>query len=254
MRVIHAMATKYQLHPLAIEDVLHLTQRPKVEPYSGDDNGAHARLFIIARMLQLRQGRLHSEQISLFLGHNTVLTFQERRGDVWECVRQRVNAKGSRLRNNDASFLEYSRVDTIVEHCFPILEGCGEHMEELEDFVLDRPQRNTIVEIHQVIRDLLLLRRAVWPMREVVSTLQREPHECMSEVTRVYHWDLYDHVVQIIDILETYREMATGLTETYMSSTSNRTNEIVKVLMDGCDLSCKGSRQLYPPAGITRNV
>ena len=231
MKVIHALATKYELHPLAIEDLLQTTQRPKVEPYGGDDSETPARLFIIARMLQIKEDRsLYSEQISMFLGHKTLLTFQETQGDVWDAVRQRMNAKGSRLRNHDASFLMYSLLDAIVDHCYPILESYGERLEDLEDLVLDRPPRNTIAEIHRIKRDLLLLRRGAWPMREVISTLQREPHECMSVDTHVYLRDLYDHVVQIIDIIETYREMAAGLAETYMSAVSNRMNEVIKVL------------------------
>jgi magnesium transporter len=181
-------------------------------------------------MLQLEGDNLHTEQISMFLGHNTVLTFQEHRGDVWDGIRERLKTAGSRLRDNGASFLVYSLLDAIVGHCFPVLEYCGERIEELEDLVLERSLRNTIGEIHRIKRNLLLIRRAVWPLREVVSALQRERHECMSEMTRVYLRDLYDQVIQIIDILETYREMASGLTETYMSAASNRMNEIVKVL------------------------
>jgi magnesium transporter len=230
MKVIHALATKYELHPLAIEDLLQVTQRPKVERYGGDDSELRARLFIIARMVQIKEERLYSEQISLFLGHKTVLTFRENQGDIWDEIRRRMKSKGSRLRNNDASFLMYSLLDAIFDHCFPILEYYGERLEELEDLVLDRPPQNTIGEIHRIKRDLLLLRRGVWPMRELVSTLQREPHECVSGDTPVYLRDLYDHVVQIIDILETFREMATGLTETYMSAVSNRMNQVIKVL------------------------
>ncbi len=230
MGIIHALATKYELHPLAVEDLLHVPQRPKIEPYGGDDSETRARLFIVARTLEMQEPNLHSEQISIFLGHKTVLTFQETHSDLWEPIRQRVNAKGSRLRNNDASFLMYSLLDAIVDPCFPILEYYGDRMEELEIRILDSSQRNTINEIHQVKRDLLLLRRVAWPMREVVSALQREPHECVSDATRVYLRDLYDHIVQIIDIIETYREMANDLTETYMSSVSNHMNEIMKVL------------------------
>ena len=229
MQVIHALATKYELHPLAVEDLLHLSQRPKVEPYGGDDSEINARLFIVTHALQRVNGSLHSEQISLFLGHKTVLTFQETHSEVWDPVRQRIKAKGSRLRSNDASFLMYSLLDAIVDRCFPLLEYYGDRAEELEALILERSQR-TINDIHQLKRDLLLLRRVVWPMREVVSTLQREPHECIGEVTRVYLRDLYDHVIQSIDIIETYREMASDLTETYMSSVSNRMNEIMKVL------------------------
>jgi magnesium transporter len=230
MRLIHALSTKYDLHPLAIEDVLHLSQRPKVEPYGGEESEMQARLFIVAHALQLQDDRLCSEQVSIFLGHKTVLTFQEKPGNLWDPIRQRLKTKGSRLRTNDASFLVYSLLDANLDHCFPILEHFGDRAEELEILILDRSQRNTINDIHQLKRDLLLMRRNIWPMREVVYTLQRESHECVSDMTRVYLRDLYDHVIQIIDIIEIYREIASDLTETYMSSVSNRMNEIMKVL------------------------
>jgi magnesium transporter len=230
MEVIHALAAKYQLHPLAVEDLIKIPERPKVESIGGSDSELQTRLFIIARMLQINEGQLENEQVSIFLGHKTVLTFQENRGDVWDPIRQRIQTKGSRLRLNDASFLVYALLDAIVDHCFPILEYYGDRLEELEDLVLSDPQRTTISAIHKIKRELLLLRRAAWPMREVISILHKEPHECMSDVTRVYLRDIYDHIVQIIDIIETYRELANDLTETYISSISNRMNEVMKVL------------------------
>ena len=227
--VIRALAEKYHLHPLAIEDLLHVPQRPKVDAYQADGD-LQARLLIIVRMIEMKNGHLYSEQISLFVGHKTLLTFQESPGDIWDPIRQRIKTTGSRIRSSDASFLAYSLLDAIVDHCFPILESFGDRLEELEDRVLSGPTHQTIQEIHRLKRDLLLLRRAVWPMREVVSRLQREPHECFSDITRTYMRDVYDHAVQIIDIIETYREVATGLTETYMTAMSNRMNEIMKVL------------------------
>ena len=169
-------------------------------------------------------------QLSIFLGHNTVLTFQETSGEMWDLIRQRIKAKGSRLRSNDASFLAYSLLDTVVDSCFPILEHYSDRAEELETRILEGSKPNILNEIHQLKRDLLLLRWVIWPMREVVHTLQRDPHECMSDTTHVYLRDLYDHVIQIIEIIETYREIASDLTETYISSVSNRMNEIMKVL------------------------
>lgn len=230
MRIIHALATKYNLHPLAIEDILHLSQRPKVEPYGGGDSGIQARLFIVAHALHMKGESLHNQQVSIFLGHRTVLTIQEAPSAVWDPIRQRIQVQGSRLRNNDASFLMYSLLDAIVDSCFPILEHFGDRAEELEALLLEHSQNSTIKDIYQLKRDLLLMHRVLWPMREVVSILLREPHECVSETTRIYMRDLYDHVVQIIDIIETYREMASDLTETYLSSISNRMNEIMKVL------------------------
>jgi magnesium transporter len=149
---------------------------------------------------------------------------------VWDPIRQRIKVRGSRLRKNDASFLLYSLLDANIDCCFPILEHFGDRAEELEALLLEHSQDSTINDIHQLKRNLLLMRRELWPMREMVSTLQREPHECVSDMTRVYLRDLYDNVIQIIDIIETYREMASDFTETYMSSVSNRMNEIMKVL------------------------
>ncbi len=238
--MIKALANKYQLHPLAIEDVLHTGQRPKVESYGHGsatpgpaaviDQDHPARMFIIARMLQLRHDHLYNEQIAFFLGHKTVLTFQEDRGDVWDPIRVRIATPGSRIRTNDASFLVYALLDAIVDHCFPILEHYGDRLEDLEESVLEKPSQDTIHAIHSLKRELMLLRRAVWPMREMIHGLQRDPHECMSDNTRTFLRDVYDHCVQIIDIVETYREMATALTETHMSSMSNRLNEAMRVL------------------------
>jgi magnesium transporter len=230
MNAIHALATKYDLHPLAVEDVLHARHRPKVESYGGDESEFLARMFIITRMLQITDGHLQHEQLSIFLGHKTVLTFQANRGDTWDLIRQRIRTKGSRLRSNDASFLAYSLLDAVVDSCFPILEHYSDRAEELETQILGRSTPNLLNEIHQLKRELLLLRWVIWPMRDVVLSLQRDPHECLSDDTRVYLRDLYDHVIQIIEIIETYREIASDLTETYMSSVSNRMNEIMKVL------------------------
>ncbi len=229
MSVIRALAEKYNLHPLAIEDVVQIPQRPKAEDYPG--TGDHqARIFVIARMLELTSGHLASDQISFFLGRKTLLTFQEHQGDVWDPIRQRIGAKGSRLRQNDVSFLLYSLLDAIVDQCFPILESFSDQLEDLEDEVLTSGTTETIQRIHMLKRELLLLRRSIWPMREVINSLQREPHECMSDVARTYLRDVYDNCVQIIDLVETYREFATGLTETYMSALSIKMNEIMKVL------------------------
>jgi len=226
---IRALAVKYGLHPLAIEDVMQTGQRPKLDPYPAEgERPPH--LFLIVRMLQHTGERLESEQISMFLERELVITIQESPGDIWDPIRTRIEKPGSRLRELDASYLAYALIDAIVDHCFPVLEHYGDRLEELEDLVLEHPTRETIHDIHAVKRELLLLRRAMWPMREVVNEMQREPHECMSETTRTYLRDVYDHVIQIMDIIETYREVGTSLTETYMTSMSNRLSEVMKVL------------------------
>jgi magnesium transporter len=231
---IRALTNKYELHPLAVEDLLHVPQRPKVDAYGEGHSGLAgnhpARLFVVARMLQLIDGQLASEQISFFVGHRTLLTFQERAGDVWDPIRRRLNKAGSQLRRHDASFLLYSLLDAIVDHCFPILESYGDRLESLETEVLAGAGQDAMARIHRLRRELLLFRREVWPMLDVIRTLQREPHECMGDTTRTYLRDVHDHILQIIDLGDTYREFAAGLAETYMSSLSIRMNEVIKVL------------------------
>jgi len=229
LKAIEALAKKYELHPLAVEDLLNTTTRPKADSYGGDPDVA-SRLFVITRMIELKGTRLDSEQISIFLGHKTVLTFQETPGDIWDPIRTRINSKGSRVRTGDASFLVYTLLDAIVDHIFPVLEAYGDRLEELEGTVMSGKKPDVLLDIHRLKRELLLLRRALWPMRDVVHQLQGERHECLSETTRTYMTDLYDHVVQAMDILETYREVVAGLAETHLSAVNNRLNEIMKVL------------------------
>lgn len=226
---ILALGDKYQLHPLAVEDVLHTVQRPKVEDYAASE-GQPGRLFIVARAIELQEDRLVSEQISFFLGRTTLLTFLARPSDALEPIRRRLQTRGSQLRENDASFLLYAILDGIVDSYFPMLERCDNRLDDLEEELLGKPTAETLHGIHAVRRDLLTMRRAAWPMRELLAVLQREKHECLSDVTRPYFRDVYDHCVQIIDLIETYREIAAALTEIYMSVVSSRLNEIMKVL------------------------
>lgn len=228
--VVEALARKYHLHPLAVEDVLHVPQRPKCEAYTAQGE-LQARLFVVARVVGLEEGQLREEQVSLFVGHNTVLTFRERDGgELWSRVRHRIASAGSFLRGHDASYLAYALLDTIVDRWFPLLEELGERLERLEDEVLERPTRETVETAHAVRRELLVLRRAAWPMREVIASLAREPHECLSDTTRTYLRDVHDHIVQVIEMIEAYREVVSSVQETFMTATSNRMNEVMKVL------------------------
>lgn len=229
MDVIRALAKKYELHPLAVEDVLHTVQRPKVEDYPATENQL-SRLFIVARTIEAHDGHLSGDQISFFLGRNTLITFQEIPGDSFDPVRQRIRKAGSRLRQNDVSFLMYALMDAIVDNYFPVLERYSERLEEMEEQLVEKPDKDTFHEIHAIKRELLLIRRAVWPMRELISQLQRDRHECLSDAAQTYFRDVHDHCVQIIDLVETYREIVGAMTEMYISSVSNRMNEIMKVL------------------------
>jgi len=226
---IRALAEKYQLHPLAIEDTLDGQQRPKADDYQATES-VPGRLFVVARRIRATESGTQAEQVAFFLGRNTLLSFQASPCPVMEEVRRRIASPRSRLRQNDVSFLLYALIDTMVDRFFPILEEISERLEDVEETVLLNPDREDLQTVHRIKRDLLLLRRVAWPMRELVSQLQREPHECLSTVTQTYFRDVYDHCVQVIDLIETYRDIASAVADTYVSLVANRTNDIMKVL------------------------
>jgi magnesium transporter len=219
---IRTIGDLFHLHPLALEDVVNTHQRSKAEPYQGH-------LFIVARMVRLGE-RLETEQVSLFLGPNFVITFLEDPGDAFDCVRQHLRNAQGKIRASGSGYLAYALLDALVDGYFPVVESYGERLDALEDEVVTRPSRATIAWAHQVKRDLRTLRRAIWPLRETLNALARDQHELIDNETRVYLRDCYDHTVQIIDIVETYRELDADLTDLYLSSLSNRLNEVMKVL------------------------
>ena len=229
MDVIKALAEKYQLHPLAIEDVVRHWERSKAEDFPGNDDQP-GRLFIVARTVDDIDGKLHTEQMSMFLGRTTLLTFQGAHAQDLAPIRGRISTPGSRLRENDVSFLLYVLLDGIVDRYYPVLERYSDWLGELEQEVLDKPTQSTLEQVHRVKRELLTLRRAAWPLRELIGHLQRERHETLSETAQTYLRDVHDHCVQIIDLIESYREIANSLAETYVSVVSNRTNDIMKIL------------------------
>lgn len=229
MDVIQALAEKYGLHPLAIEDLVRPHERAKAEDFPGNEDQP-GRLFIVARTIDRRDGRLHSDQLSMFLGRTTLLTFQGVHPQDLAAIRQRISTPGSRIRENDASFLLYVLLDGIVDDYFPVLERCSEWLGELEEDVLERPSQSTLEQIHRVKRELLTIRRAAWPMRELIGHLQRERHETLSPTSQTYLRDVHDHCVQIIDLIESYREIANSQAETYVSVISNKTNDVMKLL------------------------
>lgn len=210
------------LHGLALEDVINVHQRPKAEEY--EDH-----VFIVSRMVVAGE-RFETEQVSLFLGQDYLLTFQERPGDCFETVRERLRRGTSRLRQQRTDYLAYALIDAVLDAYFPVLERYGERLEKLEDVVVSRPEPDTIEQIHVLKRDLLSLRRSIWPHREMINSLIRDETPFVTDQTRIYLRDCYDHAVQLIDIVETYREIAFGLIDIYLSSMSTRLNDIMKVL------------------------
>jgi magnesium transporter len=225
--LIEKLGKAFGLHPLALEDVLNCGQRPKLEDY-----GTYH--FIVMRSLYLkRHGEeevLESEQISFFLAGNYVITLQEVPGDSFEAVRERLRHGKGLIRKSGPDYLLYALVDALVDEFFPVLESYGERVEELEDEVIERPEPETLNEIHRIKRELLVLRRTAWPERELINALQREEAHLIKPETRVFLRDCYDHTIQVIDMVETYRDLASGLLEVYLSSASNRLNEVMKVL------------------------
>lgn len=230
--VINQFRRHFEFHTLTAEDVLHITQRPRVEMF--DDH-----LFVVLRMLQLVEKKtdagskdwsLETEQVSLFLYDQVLITFQEKLGDVWQPIRDRLHTENLRIRKNGPGYLLYALLDAVVDHCFPVLEHYGDILEDLELIALEKPTPEILQRIHSTKRDFALLRRIVWPMREVIDQLYREEGGRIAESTRPYLRDVYEHTIQIVEIIESYREMASGLTDLYMSAVSNRTNEIMKVL------------------------
>jgi len=221
---------RFRLHPLALEDVINVHQRPKFEAY--DDH-----LFLILRMPLVGPAApapgaavLRTEQVAICLGRGHVVTFQEAAGDAFEPVRQRLRNQASALRRRGSDYLAYALVDAAVDAYFPLLEAYGERLETLEADVIGRPERDHVAAIHDLKRDLLTLRRAVWPMRDMLAALRRDDTELIDDHTRVYLRDCEDHTVQLIDMIETYREIASGLVDIHLSSVSNRMNEVMKVL------------------------
>ena len=222
-KLIEQLGELFGLHRLAMEDVVNLHQRAKVEEY-GD------LLFVVLRMINcdLRAG---TEQLSIFVGPKFVLTFQEGTpGDPFDGVRQRLKDNAGRIRKSGSDYLAYALIDAVIDSFYPVVEQYAEKLDVLEDAVLERPTRQTMDELHQVKADLLLVRRAIWPQREALAHLMRETTPQIQPATRVYLRDCYDHVVQIVELLETYRELTADLRDLYMSSISNRINETMRVL------------------------
>jgi magnesium transporter len=224
VQALQELGDLFKLHRLALEDVVNVHQRAKVERYADE-------LFVVARMpLRHEDGQHGTEQLSLFLGGNFLLSFQEHAGDCFDQVRKRIREGKGRMRSAGPDYLAYALLDAVVDSYFPVLAGCGDRLDALEDAMFLRPDPHMVSRIHRVRRDLLAVRRAMWPLRECLSSLMRDPDELVSAETRVYLRDCYDHGVQIIDLLETYRDLAGGLMDTYLSLVSQRMNEIMKVL------------------------
>jgi magnesium transporter len=225
VEALQKLGRKFNLHPLALEDVLHTGQRPKTEQFADY-------LFIVAEMIYEDDRRkMIGEQVSMFLGNNFLITVQEEgKMDVFEPVRERIRGGRGTIRKAGADYLAYALLDSIIDHYYPVLEGLGGAIEALEDNLLDKPSRVMVMRLHEYKRTLTQLRRFVWPLRDVVNGLLHDQSGYITEPTKIFLRDCYDHTVQLMDLVESYREVTSGLMELYLSSVGLRTNEVMRVL------------------------
>lgn len=223
--LIERLGKHFGVHPLVLEDIANTAQRPKMEDF-GDY------IFVVLKMIRpgTGNGNIVSEQVSLLLAPGYVISFQEVEGDVFESIRERIRRSKGRIRRMKADYLAYALIDAVVDNYFIILEGFGDRMEEMEGSLVANPGPETLQEIHSLKREMIRLRRSVWPLREALSMLERSESDLIAETTFVYLRDVYDHTIQVIDTVESLRDMVSGMLDTYLSSVSNRMNEVMKVL------------------------
>lgn len=223
--IIEKIGSHFNIHPLVLEDVLHIGQRPKT-----DDLEDY--IYVVLKMFYYNEetGDINEEQFSLILGSGFIISFQEKVGDIFNPVRDRIRSGKSRIRKRKADYLAYALIDAIVDNYFLILERLGEKIEDMEEVLLHNSTPEMLQAIHSMKRTMISLRKSVWPLREVISGLERSESSLIDESTDIFLRDVYDHTIQVIDTLESYREMVSGMLDTYLTSLSNRMNEVMKVL------------------------
>ena len=225
LTILRTLGERFNLHPLALEDVLDTNQRPKVEQYD-------EYLFIVAKMIYLnREKQIGGEQVSMFLGDTFLITLQEEANrDVFEPVRARIRSGKGRIRKAQSDYLAYALLDAIIDQYYPVLEYIGAEIDMIEDELIENPLRRPVGSLHEHKRTLTQIRRMVWPLRDVTNLLLHEDPGLIRPETKVYLRDCYDHSVQLMDVVESYRDVLSGLTEIHISSIGLRTNEIMRVL------------------------
>ena len=223
--IIEKLGREFELHPLILEDILNTGQRPKFEDV---DNY----VFTVLNMLSYDEPNqtTQAEQVSLVLGANFVISFQESIGDVFEQIRDRIRNSKGRIRKMGSDYLTYALLDAIVDNYFLILEKFGEKIEYMEEGLVSEPTEKTLQQIHAIKREMVFLRKSVWPLRELINSLVRSESKLIKESTGIYLRDVYDHTIQVIDTVETFRDMVSGMLDIYLSSISNRMNAVMKVL------------------------
>jgi magnesium transporter len=225
VEAIRRVGETFDLHPLILEDIVNTTQRPKFDDFE-------KYLFVVLKMMTFNDevNRIDIEQVSLVLGDNFVISFQERVGDVFEAVRERLRQGKGRIRKAGSDYLLHALIDAVVDNYFIILEKIGDRIEELEETIVADPKPEAMRTIHSLKREMIYLRKSVWPLRELINNMLRSESSLIQDSTHIYLRDVYDHTIQVIDTVETFRDMLTGMHDTYLSGMSNRMNEIMKVL------------------------
>ncbi len=223
--VIEKLGERFDIHPLVLEDIMTTSQRPKAEDLGGA-------VFVVLRMIEYEEKcfEMTADQLSVILGPNYVISFQETPGDCFDSVRERIRNGKGRIRKLGPDYLAYALIDAVVDNYFFVLERLSEKIDDLEERLIAEPRRELLHEIHALKRDMIDLRKSVWPLREVVSGLDRLESPLIKKSTGVFLRDVYDHAIQVIDTVESFREILTSMVETYLSSVSNRMNEVMKVL------------------------
>jgi magnesium transporter len=223
--VIEKVGNEFDLHPLILEDILHTNQRPKMDDFENY-------LFIVARILHYddTSHKIISEQLSLVLWKNIIMSFRETMGDIFDPLKERIRKDKGRIRKMGPDYLLYSILDTVVDNYLIVLENLGERIEELEERLITKPDPDTLESIHNFKRELIFLKKSLWPLRDLVSTLERGECGLIQEKTTVFFKDVYDHTIHIIDTMETYRDLASGMMDVFLTSVSNRMNEVMKML------------------------
>ncbi|MEJ2246883.1 MAG: magnesium/cobalt transporter CorA [Acidobacteriota bacterium] len=222
---IEKIGDYFNIHPLILEDIANTGQRPKLDSFENS-------LFLALKMLTIKRdsNKIQSEQFSFVVGRNFVISFQERIGDVFEPVRNRIRKQKSRTRFMTSDYLAYILVDAVVDGYFSVLETISERIEAVEEQLIKDPGPEDLEVIYELKRELIYMRKAVWPLREVIGGLERMESDFVQDSTHIYLRDLYEHTVQVIDTVETFRDMVSGLLDIYLSSVSNKMNEVMKVL------------------------
>lgn len=223
--IIERLGSYFNIHPLTLEDVLNTGQRPKTEDYE-------SYIYTVLKMMLLDTDKeeIIIDQVSIIIGSNYILSFQERQGDVFDPVRERFKNPASRLRKSGVDYLAYSLIDSVVDNYFLILEHFGDEIEYLEEGLVIQPRPETLRTIQKYKRDMITLRKSVWPLRELINGLQRVESDLIKETTRIYLRDIYDHTIQVIDSVEDFRDILASMVDIYLSSISYRMNDVMKVL------------------------